>query len=122
KGMSAGRRVRAPRVSVTDAYSAWLISMIVVGVLVFAAQVAWAQNQQSGINDRVRLHVPDETTIPGGPLGTAIRYGKKVLTETQTYARAYVGNGLNCSSCHLDAGRKAYAAPLVGLWGMFPEY
>src|SRR5262249_7963471 len=50
------------------------------------------------------------------------RYGKKVLTETQRYAPAYVGNGLNCSSCHLDAGRKAWASPWVGIWGAFPEY
>src|SRR5262249_481664 len=41
---------------------------------------------------------------------------------TQIYAKGYVGNGLNCSSCHLDAGRRAYAAPWVGLWGVFPEY
>jgi thiosulfate dehydrogenase len=45
-----------------------------------------------------------------------------VLTETQIYAKAYVGNGLSCSSCHLEAGQKAYAAPWVGLWGVFPEY
>lgn len=46
-------------------------------------------------------------------VGAAVRYGKKVLTA---------GNGLNCSSCHLDAGRRAYASPWVGLWGVFPEY
>lgn len=45
-----------------------------------------------------------------------------MLTESQTYARGHVGNGLNCSSCHLDAGREAYASPWVGLWGVFPEY
>lgn len=68
------------------------------------------------------LRSPQESTIPGGPLGEAVRYGKKVLTQTQVYASAYVGNGLNCSSCHLDAGTQAYAAPWVGLWGVFPEY
>ena len=70
----------------------------------------------------VPLRAPDETTIPAGRLGTAIRYGKQVLTDTQTYAKPYVGNRLNCTSCHLDAGRKAYSSPWVGLWGMFPEY
>src|SRR5262245_27451689 len=68
------------------------------------------------------LRVPDEKTIPSGPMGEAVRYGKKVLTQTQLYARAYVRNGLNCSSCHLNAGTKAYSAPWVGLWGVFPEY
>src|SRR5215813_12624151 len=72
--------------------------------------------------DTLRLTLPDERTIPDGPLGDAVRYGKNILTQTTLYARAYVGNELNCSSCHLDAGTKAYAAPWVGLWGMFPEY
>ena len=66
--------------------------------------------------------MPDERTIPEGPVGDAIRYGTKVLTETQKYAKPYVGNGLNCSSCHLEAGRKAWALPWVGIWGVFPEY
>jgi len=69
-----------------------------------------------------RVRVPDERTIPAGPMGEAIRYGKKVLGQTQTYAAAYVGNGLNCTSCHLQAGTKAFASPWVGLWGVFPEY
>ena len=68
-----------------------------------------------------QLRVPSERTIPAGPVGEAVRYGRQVLTQTQVFARAYVGNGLNCSSCHLEAGAKAYAAPWVGLWGMY-EY
>ena len=92
------------------------------GLALLAANLAWAQSQGPAVAKVVPLHAPDEKTIPGGPLGAAIRYGKNVLTDTQTYARTYVGNGLNCSSCHLEAGRKAYASPWVGLWGVFPEY
>jgi len=65
---------------------------------------------------------PDERTIPAGRMGDVIRYGQKVLTNTQTYAKQYVGNGLNCTSCHLNGGRTAYSAPWVGVWGVFPEY
>jgi len=80
-----------------------------------------AEAQQAG-HRAPSLHVPEERTIPDGPLGESIRFGKKVLTQTQIYASAYVGNGLNCSSCHLNAGTKAFASPWVGLWGVFPEY
>jgi thiosulfate dehydrogenase len=66
--------------------------------------------------------VPAESTIPAGPLGEAIKLGQKVVTDTQSQAKAYVGNGLNCSSCHLNGGTVAGAAPFVGLWGVFPEY
>ena len=84
---------------------------------------AWpACSDATAVDQVVPLHAPDERTIPGGPVGDAVRYGKRVLTETQRYAQAYVGNGLNCTSCHLDAGRKAWASPWVGIWGVFPEY
>ena len=68
------------------------------------------------------LTAPAASTIPDGPLGDDIRFGQKVFADTQGNARAYVGNGLNCTSCHLNGGTTAYASPLVGIWGVFPEY
>jgi len=55
-------------------------------------------------------------------MGDSIRYGAKLLKQTQIYAKNYVGNGLNCTSCHLNGGTTAYASPWVGIWGVFPEY
>lgn len=65
---------------------------------------------------------PDESGIPSGPYGDAVRLGKLLLTETPARLPDYAGNALRCSSCHLDAGRTPYAAPWVGIWGVFPEY
>lgn len=70
----------------------------------------------------VPLAPPNSTTIPNGPLGDAIRDGQKIVTNTQGTVKSHVGNALNCVSCHLDGGRTAYAAPLAGLTGLFPEY
>jgi thiosulfate dehydrogenase len=70
----------------------------------------------------VALKPPPPDAMPTDALGASIRLGLAILTDTQSHAKAYVGNGLNCVSCHLDAGRTAYAAPLAGLTGMFPEY
>jgi len=70
----------------------------------------------------VPLAPPAVTAIPAGPLGDAIRLGLRMMTDTQSAAAPYVGNGLLCVSCHLDQGRAAYASPLVGLTGVFPEY
>lgn len=61
-------------------------------------------------------------TIPQGPLGDAIRDGERLLTQTQVYGKQYVGNGLNCTSCHLDGGKMPFTAPWSGIWGVFPEY
>lgn len=65
---------------------------------------------------------PSEGSIPAGPMGEAIRHGRKVLTQTRIHAKPYVGNGLNCTSCHLNGGTTPYASPWVGIWGVFPEY
>jgi len=101
----------------------WLVWACIEGCVALRIVTAWPARSEAQARDRViPLHAPDERTIPEGPVGDAIRYGKKVLTETQRYALAYVGNGLNCSSCHLDAGRKGWASPWVGIWGVFPEY
>lgn len=65
---------------------------------------------------------PPESAIPAGPLGDEIRRGLAIFTDTPTHAREYVGNGLSCSNCHLDAGRLANSAPLWGAWGVYPQY
>jgi cytochrome c len=99
-----------------DVASTFVGMLVGIGVVLANMSAGSAQSQRTTIDRTVPLHAPNESTIPEGPVGTAVRYGKKVLTDTQTYARAYVGNGLNCSSCHLDAGRRAYSSPWVGLW------
>jgi len=63
-----------------------------------------------------------DDTPPAGPFGEAVALGKRVLTHTPENAAAYTGNALNCTSCHLNAGRMPYSSPWVGVWGVFPEF
>jgi thiosulfate dehydrogenase len=70
----------------------------------------------------VPFSVPADATIPSGPEGDAIKLGRALITDTQKMLPNNVGNGLNCSNCHLGAGTKESAAPFVGLWGIYPEY
>lgn len=60
-----------------------------------------------------------EASMPGGEYGKVIRLGEQIFTQTGQYAKAYVGNDLNCVNCHLDAGRKGDSAPL---WAAFVHY
>jgi thiosulfate dehydrogenase len=48
-------------------------------------------------------------------------YGYKIVTDTQNIASRYVGNSLNCSNCHLQAGTKKDAIPL-NVAGMYPKW
>ncbi len=69
-----------------------------------------------------QLAAPPESSIPSGPKGAAIQEGKKILADTRKHLPKNVGNGLNCTNCHLGAGATANASPWVGIWGVFPEY
>lgn len=66
--------------------------------------------------------VPADSTMPTGPMGDAIRRGQQLAGQTQLQLKAYVGNGLTCSNCHLGDGKTQWASPWVGLWGVFPQY
>jgi thiosulfate dehydrogenase len=70
----------------------------------------------------VPLRVPEDSTIPKGPLGKVIERGRRLALATHEELPQNVGNDLHCSSCHLGGGTTAGAAPWVGVPGMFPEY
>ncbi len=68
-------------------------------------------------------HVPPpHGDYPKGPFGEAVKRGEALFTDTQTNAGEYVGNGLNCANCHVDAGRLANSAPLWAAWVAYPAY
>ena len=68
-------------------------------------------------------HVPPAIEdIPESKYGDMIRFGRNIFINTQKYAKRYVGNGLNCADCHLQEGRKPYAAPLWAAYPMYPMY
>lgn len=78
--------------------------------------------QTSAVKQAVTFVPPSEASIPDNAFGAMVRKGRTIFMHTQTHAGKYVGNGLNCSNCHLDAGRRANSAPLWAAWGMYPAY
>lgn len=65
---------------------------------------------------------PSPDSIPGDQRGELIRLGYEVIVRTQEHAKPYVGNALNCTNCHLDAGLDPNAMSYVGLSRVYPEY
>ena len=65
---------------------------------------------------------PPESEIPKNEFGETILLGKNLFVNTQQFAKSYVGNGLNCTNCHLDNGRRADSAPLWAAYGLYPAY
>ncbi|MBS0520596.1 MAG: c-type cytochrome [Proteobacteria bacterium] len=67
---------------------------------------------------------------PAGPDGALIGSGYELITRTFAVIgpdvadadKRFAGNNLACQSCHLDAGTKRTALPLVGIFGTYPKY
>lgn len=51
-----------------------------------------------------------------------IRLGFEIFTNTPEKAKRFSGNGLTCQNCHLNAGQRDRALPVVGVSATFPEY
>ena len=55
-------------------------------------------------------------------LGEQVKWGYSIFTDTPRYAPHLTGGKVSCINCHLNAGQRDRALPLVGVAGMFPEY
>lgn len=74
----------------------------------------FAQNYRDA--DLAVLYLPD-FTLPDPknlPEDEAVILGESLFINTQQLRGKHVFNALNCSSCHLDAGRLVFAAPIWG--------
>ncbi|TAL74885.1 MAG: c-type cytochrome [Rhodanobacter sp.] len=65
---------------------------------------------------------PPDSAIPDDPFGALVREGRDIFLDTPGHAKPYVGNGLSCSNCHLDAGRRANSAPMWAAYVRYPRY
>jgi len=89
--------------------------------VVVAVEQSHAATTTNGTNA-----VPDVTglMIPDGPLGDAIRLGRELVADTVNHpmTKPYVGNALNCTSCHLENGTHPTAATFIGIATAYPAF
>jgi thiosulfate dehydrogenase len=86
--------------------------------LAFAiAMLVWPPNASA--TDPIR-----PSDYPPGKLGEVVRLGEAIVNQTSTHplSKPFVGNQLNCTSCHLDAGRHPQAASFVGAAAAYPAF
>lgn len=65
---------------------------------------------------------PVVDSTPDDPFEISVYRGLAILTHTRDSLPAFVGANLNCTSCHLDEGRRPNAIPLIGVYARFPKY
>jgi len=100
----------------------WLAAALYSAAAAQAETTQPATVPSSASSPTLAFKSPDERSMPGGEYGKAIKLGEQIMLHTQTYAGRYVGNSLNCASCHLDAGRQAYTSPLAAAYVSYPMY
>src|SRR5690348_4732149 len=73
---------------------------------------------------------PNPEKLASGAFRDTVLYGRKLFTETFAVigpevplaSMRYSGNNLSCQSCHLQGGTQRFAIPMVGVYGLFPQY
>ncbi|KRH78938.1 gluconate 2-dehydrogenase cytochrome c subunit precursor [Ferrovum sp. JA12] len=69
-----------------------------------------------------RFHTPRFADMLDRPNSAQLIQGMSMMLHTAQQLPSHVGNDLNCTSCHLNAGTVEMAAPYIGLTSVFPSY
>lgn len=67
---------------------------------------------------------PDSDVQMDGTLAKVIQLGEAIVQNTTTHpmSKEYVGNALNCTSCHLENGRHEKAGTFLGTATAYPAW
>lgn len=103
-----------------------IIHAAAIGLLALST----AGEAQTAQDVKARWTIPDPDSLPDDAFGRTVRLGRDLMVKTSSMigpdapdpAARYAGNGLDCQSCHLDAGTRRFGLPLAGIWGVFPTY
>ena len=71
---------------------------------------------------QVPLNPLEDKTLGDSPLAQQVRWGYRIFTDTPHEAPRFTGGKVSCANCHLNAGQRERALPLVGVAGVFPEH
>lgn len=74
------------------------------------------------------LPIVDTSAIPNDAFGDMVKYGRALMLNTAYYIGPdgvngkYLGNKMNCTNCHQNAGTKPYAFSLFRTHERYPQY
>jgi thiosulfate dehydrogenase len=72
--------------------------------------------------DSSTFETPRLAALLDAPNPDQLVLGMRLNAETRTMLPKHVGDDLNCTSCHLNAGTVADGSPYVGVSAFFPSY
>lgn len=87
-----------------------------------AEQVAQARATLDPAIDDATFETPRLADMLAAPNAEQLVRGMRLNAETRDLLPDNVGDDLNCTSCHLNAGTVADGSPYVGITAFFPSY
>ncbi|MCL6267297.1 c-type cytochrome [Flagellimonas myxillae] len=109
------------------------LGLSLLGILLICATVVvMALDAQKGVvaPDDIYFMSYDVQRLDTKAGNQQIKLGYDIFVNSPKYigpvqsdsTKQYAGNNLACANCHLDAGTKPFAAPLIGVIKRFPQY
>ena len=93
------------------------------GTPISAAQVKKLRDQLNPVTtDSSAFETPRLADLLAAPNADQVVRGMRLHLQTKALLPDNVGNALNCTSCHLNAGTVADGSPFVGVSAFFPSY
>jgi thiosulfate dehydrogenase len=111
-----------------------LTGMVCAGAIYSISSCSSSANEKdqstdsTNSNPKAAFIVPDTAKIPNDKYGELVRYGRELMLNTARYigpdgsAGKYLGNKMNCTNCHQDAGTKAFSFNLMTSHDNYPQY
>lgn len=116
-------RPRVKTLAALGAFAGAVVTVAVIGRFTLF-QPGWVPDAfASGVAPKpVNFMPPPDSAIPHDKFGAMVKEGERIFRYPDVYAKAYVGNDLRCSNCHLAAGRLAGSAPMWAAYAAYPAY
>lgn len=107
------------------------VVLIALTVLIFVgcgAPDSVTNTKETTSKDTSIFETPDTSAIPHDQFGDMVRYGRELIVNTAYYigpegkVGKYLGNKMNCTNCHLDAGTRPYGLNFFSTHARYPQY
>ena len=104
------------------ASSRGIFASLVIAVTVVS--LVWADDSKVDPIAVKTKSVAFDGSFPEGELGDIVKLGQTLIENTSTHplTKDYVGNALNCTSCHLEDGLDPKAASFIGVASAYPAW
>lgn len=110
-----------------------LLRLTILSLPVFAVYASCnrptpAEQEATATSDDTLYAPPDTNNIPHDDFGEMVRYGRDLIVNTAYYIGPdgikgkYLGNKMNCTNCHMDAGTRAYGLNYFSSHARYPQY